>query len=79
MRFANATNLDRKSGGAQSRDLRFSLGLTDSERAGLTFGSQLSVPWGAGDQTPGCRVMTVISGGQRKRKGRLTAPMPRLT
>src|SRR5271167_4892391 len=32
-----------------------------------------------GAYKPGCKVMAVISGGQRKRKGRVTAPMPRFT
>lgn len=38
----------------------------------------ISTGWSTGDEMV-CNVRTVISGGQLRRKGRPTVPMPRLT
>ena len=46
MKFANATNLDRKSGVAQWRDLLFLFQFSHRlSRAGLKFGYRPSGPW----------------------------------
>ena len=43
MKFANATNLDKKSGGARRRDLRFTFGLKRMPGGRIVSGFRLSV------------------------------------